>query len=275
MRREDIEMAVPQPAATVEVSQPGVLNVASAPARLTVRWAESEGELREAQRLRYRVFADELGACLNPPAGSPGGHDVDRFDAFCEHLLVRTVTDDGAPGEVVGTYRLLTPSGARLTGGWYSDTEFDLSALDRLRPHTVELGRSCVDPAWRHGGVILLLWTALCQYMVSHDLDTMIGCASMSMEENGAMASAVWHQLREAHLVEPEWRAVPHVPLRLKLPPVGPAVPVPPLIKGYLRCGTKVLGPPAYDPDFHTADFPMMARLADLPPRFRKPPRES
>jgi len=139
----------------------------------------------------------------------------------------------------------------------------------------VELGRSCVDPAWRKGGVILLLWTALCQYMVSRGLDTMIGCASMSMEGDGAMASAVWHQLLDAHHADPRWRAAPRLPLRLKPPTAGPAIPVPPLIKGYLRCGTKVLGPPAYDPDFHTADLPMMARLADLPPRFRKPPQNA
>jgi putative hemolysin len=235
------------------------------------RWAESESDLREAQRLRYRVFAEEMGARLHPFAGAPAGHDVDRFDACCEHLLVRTVAADGTPGAVVGTYRLLTPSGARRAGGWYSDAEFDLAPLVAWRPRTVELGRSCVDPAWRSGGVILLLWTALCHYMAARGFDAMIGCASMPMDGEGALASAVWHQLKPDQLAPDAWRVVPHSPLRLHANAEGSIVAVPPLIKGYLRCGTKVLGPPAYDPDFHTADLPMMARLVDVPLRLRKP----
>lgn len=272
MRRDPIDVTVPSPA-PLEERQPHA--AARDSPRLTVRWAECEADLREAQRLRYRVFAGEMGARLSPLPGTPAGHDSDRFDACCEHLLVRKVNAEGEAGDVVGTYRLLTPSGARRAGGWYSDTEFDLRALDVLRPSTVELGRSCVDPAWRSGGAILLLWTALCQYMVSRGLDTMIGCASMPMDGEGAAASAVWHQLREAHLAAPQWHATPRLPLALHPePPLdGPAAPVPALIKGYLRCGTKVLGPPAYDPDFNTADLPMMARLADLPPRLVKRPR--
>ena len=268
--RAALDMTASQAAASVAASRSLPSDDIAASPRLAVFWADSEVQLREAQRLRYRVFAEELGAHLKPPPGSPPRHDIDRFDAHCEHLLVRTVNAEGAPGDVVGTYRLLTPEGARQAGGWYSDTEFDLRPLDALRPRTVELGRSCVDPAWRSGGVILLLWTALCQYMMSRGLDTMIGCASMSMEGDGAMATAVWHQLRRTHLAQTEWQVTPHRPLELTSLMSSGAVRVPPLIKGYLRCGTKVLGPPAYDPDFNTADLPMMARLADVPARFRK-----
>src|SRR5574341_417661 len=154
-------------------------------ARLEVAWARDESEVREAQRLRYLVFAEEMGARLAPPTGSPEGHDIDVFDAYCEHLLVRAIGDDGEPGMVIGTYRVLTPAAAKRVGGLYSDTEFDLTRLRPLRPKMVELGRSCVHPEHRSGGAILALWGALAEFMVRNDLDTMIGCASISMRDGG------------------------------------------------------------------------------------------
>src|SRR6185295_3187874 len=99
----------------------------AAPLRLEASWAESIDELREVQRLRYLVFACESGARLAPPPGTPPGHDADRFDAFCAHLLVRATVAGKDGGEVVGTYRVLTPDGARRAGGFYSETEFDLA----------------------------------------------------------------------------------------------------------------------------------------------------
>ncbi len=118
---------------------------------LVVSWARHEDEVRQAQRLRYDVFAGEMGARLTSPVP---GHDIDLFDDFCEHLLVR----DEASGAVIGTYRVLTPAQAKRVGGTYSDTEFDLTRLRTLRPRMVELGRSCVHPDHRHGGVIMALW---------------------------------------------------------------------------------------------------------------------
>lgn len=102
------------------------------PPRLTVGWASTADQVRQAQALRYRVFAGEMGARLDTPPGTPPGLDVDRFDAHCEHLLVQTAATDEAPAQVVGTYRVLTPASARRAGGLYSDQEFELSRLDRL-----------------------------------------------------------------------------------------------------------------------------------------------
>jgi putative hemolysin len=232
-----------------------------------VRWAQDEGEVREAQRLRYQVFALEMGAQLAPNVQAPPGHDADRFDDYCEHLLIRTL---GPQREVVGTYRVLTPDAARRAGGLYTETEFDISGVRPLLTSAVELGRSCVHPDWRSGGVVMALWAALGEFMLRHHLDAMIGCASVGMRDGGHAAASLWARLSQTHLAAPEWQATPYRPL-----PVGdlrqdldPEIPA--LIKGYLRCGAKVLGPPAWDQAFNTADLPLMMRFVDLPDRYRR-----
>ena len=239
--------------------------------RLRATWACHDDEVREAQRLRHQVFATELGARLTAPHGAPSGHDIDVYDAYCEHLLVRTVPSvDGEPGEVIGTCRLLTPEAARRIGGLCSETEFDLTRLRSLRPKLVELGRSCVHPDWRSGSVILTLWSALIEFMHRNGLDTMIGCASIGMHDGGHVAASLWEQLRHTHLAPIEWRVPPRLPLPVEELRRNLNVNAPALIRGCLRGGAKVLGPPAWDPDFNTADLPMMMRLADLPAPYRR-----
>ena len=239
--------------------------ITSSRARLQVGWARHRDDVRAAQRLRFDVFAGEFGASLRTPVPY---HDVDRYDDFCEHLLVR----DEATGEVLGTYRALTPAQARRAGSTYADSEFDLTPLAQLRPRMLELGRSCVHPQHRHGAVILALWGALARFMAASDLDTMIGCASIPLQQGALAAAGVWNRVRRTHMAAPPLRIVPHRPL--PLPPdrvlltldAGP----PPLIHSYLRLGARVLGPPAWDPLFNSADLPMLVRLDDLPPRYRR-----
>ena len=234
---------------------------------LLVRWARHQDEVRQAQRLRFEVFAGEMGARLNTPLP---GHDIDLFDDYCEHLLVC----DAATQQVMGTYRVLTPTQARRVGSTYSDTEFDLVRLRQLRARMVELGRSCVHPDHRQGGVIMALWGALAGFMVRNQLDTMIGCASIPMLHNGVVsgdvAASIWRQLRQRHLAPVDCQVRPRLPLPVEQLDDTLQVEPPALIKGYLRLGAKVLGAPAWDPDFNTADLPMLMRIADLPSRYRR-----
>jgi putative hemolysin len=216
---------------------------------IEVAWARHLDEVREAQKLRHEVFAGEMGARL--PKTVPG-HDIDLFDDYCEHLLVR----DAASGQVVGTYRVLTPAQAKRVGGFYSDTEFDLTRLRSLRNNMVELGRSCVHRDHRHGGVIMALWGALAEFMVRNQLDTMIGCASIPMQHEGPhgmvggghAAASIWRQVREKHLASIEYHVRPRLPLPIAELDDSLKVEPPALIKGYLRLGAKVLGAPAWDP---------------------------
>ena len=234
---------------------------------IAVAWAKTSDDVRQAQRLRFDVFATEMGARLDTM--SPG-HDVDIFDDYCEHLLVR----DLATRAVVGTYRVLTPTQAARVGSTYSDTEFDLVRLRGMRDQMVELGRSCVHPDYRNGGVIMTLWGALGEFMVRNNYETVIGCASIPMLHNGIVsgdvAASIWEKLRETHLAPVEYHVRPRLPLPLEQSNGNLDVEIPALIKGYLRTGAKVLGPPAWDPEFNTADLPMIMHFKGLPDRYRK-----
>lgn len=234
---------------------------------IAVAWARHHDEVRAAQRLRYSIFAGEMGARLSTPLPE---HDIDLFDDYCEHLLVR----DADSQEVIGTYRVLTPAQALRVGSTYTDTEFDLTRLRSLRERMVELGRSCVHADYRHGGVIMALWGALAEFMVRNQLDTMIGCASIPMMHNGVVsgevAASIWHQLKQTHLAPIELQVRPRLPLPVEQFNHALTAEPPALIKGYLRLGARILGAPAWDPDFNTADLPMLMRITDLPPRYRK-----
>jgi putative hemolysin len=238
-----------------------------APSTISVQWVRTQSELLEVQRLRYEVFCQELGAQLRTPLP---GHDVDLFDDFCEHLLVR----DERTQHVVGTYRLLTPVQAKRAGSYYSDVEFDLTRLRFLRDQMVELGRSCVHPDHRHGGVIMALWSALAKFMQENQLRWMIGCATIPMKSAGAghghMAASIWRKLMAEHAAPIEHHVRARLPLPVDHLDQGLDVEPPPLIKGYLRLGAKILGVPAWDPDFDAADLPMLMCLDDMPARYRK-----
>ncbi len=231
--------------------------------RFVVGLATSKEDVCEAQKLRWQVFAEEMGAHLPSPVP---GVDIDLYDDFCEHLLVR----DEATGQVVGTYRILTPEAANEVGSYYSDQEFDLVRLQHLRPRMVELGRSCVHSECRSGGVITLLWMGLAEFMQKRGYDTLIGCASIGMQDGGHNAAAIWRAIKDKHLAPPEWRVFPRCPLPLAELDAAPAPIIPPLIKGYLRAGAMVCGEPAWDPDFNTADLPILLPMKNLSPVYAR-----
>ncbi len=228
-----------------------------------IEWASSASEVKEAQRLRYKVFAEEMGANLPQNAE---GLDIDQFDAYCDHLLIR----DQDSLKVVGTYRVLPPHKAQEIGRLYSDSEFDLSRLDHLRPKLVELGRSCVHQDYRSGAVIMALWSGLAQYMLKNGYEIMLGCASIPMADGGHYAASLYNSLGNDQMAPTEFHAFPRLPLPLDKLNGGLDVEPPPLIKGYLKLGAKICSAPAWDPDFNTADLLTMLRLSDINPRYAK-----
>jgi putative hemolysin len=231
--------------------------------RLTFSLARTSAEVTEAQRIRFRVFGEEMGARL-PSAAL--GLDIDRFDRFCEHLLVRDHGNDG----VVGTYRILPPEQARMAGGYYSETEFDLSRLQHLRDRTVEVGRSCVHPDYRDGATITQLWAGLADYIGKHNHEYLIGCASISMGDGGHYAASVYHKVHRLHSAPVEYSVFPHCRLPMESLNRELDVSIPPLIKGYLRLGAYICGEPAWDPDFNCADLFILLPVSRLNERYAK-----
>jgi putative hemolysin len=230
---------------------------------LKVELATTKSDVLEAQRLRWRVFADELGARL--PSREPGV-DQDLYDPYCEHLLVR----DEAKGIIVGTYRILSPEAARRVGGYYSEGEFDLVRLRHLRSGLVEIGRSCIHPDYRSGAVITLLWAGLAHYMHEQGHQTLIGCASIGMADGGHNAANLFTGLIEENMAPLEYRVLPRHRLPFERLVNGQKAEVPPLLKGYLRAGAWICGEPAWDPDFNTADLLVMLPMSRLSSRYAK-----
>lgn len=230
--------------------------------RLAVSLARSPLDIEEAQRLRFKVFSKEMGARIDDRGT---GLDVDAFDLWCDHLIVR----DTGTLRVVGTYRILPPHRTRNLGRLYSETEFDLSRLTHLRPALIEVGRSCVHRDYRSGGVILLLWAGLAAYMKSHGYRHLIGCASVSLADGGRQAARLRDDLQK-YVASPEYRVFPRLPYPHERIERTPTCEMPPLIKGYLRLGAQVCGEPAWDPDFNTADFLIWLSLDQLSARYAR-----
>ncbi|WP_211440886.1 GNAT family N-acetyltransferase [Collimonas humicola] len=235
----------------------------SSEAKLTVSLASTQEEVREVQRLRYKVFIETMGLSA---LANADGLDSDEFDAYCDHLIVR----DTKTLRVVGTYRLMSPHGARRMGRYYSEQEFDLGRLDNLRSSIAEAGRACIDPDYRSGSVIMLLWAGLAAFMRRERCDYLMGCASVSLADGGHNAAALYHALDQSSFSPAEYRVTPHVPFPVHERESGHVAQMPPLLKGYLRSGAWVCGDPAWDPDFHSADFFLLLPLSKLDGRYAR-----
>jgi putative hemolysin len=222
------------------------------PRALQAGLATAAADVEAAQRLRFRVFADEMGARIR---GRAPGRDADMFDPWCEHLIVR----DTASDEVVGTCRILTAERAKRIGTFCSETHFDLTRLAAYKPHTVEIGRACIHPDYRNGTTIALLWRGVATFMRERGFGSLIGCAPISMSDGGAHAVRVYRHLAPRHLAPIEHQVRPrHVLIERDGPGEavdGPAPRVPTLLRRYLRLGAWIGGEPSWDPDFNTADL--------------------
>jgi len=225
--------------------------------------------IEAAQRLRHDVFTTEPGFAL---AGTDG-RDADRFDEYCDHLLVR----DDRTGELVGCYRMLPPPGAIAAGGLYTATEFDVSALDALRPSLVEMGRAVVRTGHRNGAVVLMMWAGILAYLDRSGYDYVTGCVSVPVADPtdtapaGSQLRGVRDFVRRRHAAPPDCTVYPYRPVVVdgrRLDEIDPParVVVPPLMRGYLRLGAQVCGEPAHDPAFGVGDFPALLdkRRADV-----------
>jgi putative hemolysin len=251
----------------------GSATKSSAGPRYSLLLSTDPSLIEAAQRLRYHVFTSTPGFTL--AATGDTQRDDDRFDEFCDHLLVR----DDDTGELVGCYRMLPPTGAIAAGGLYTATEFDVRAFDPLRPSLVEMGRAAVREGHRNGGVVLLMWAGILAYLDRCGYDYVTGCVSVPIDADGDAPGSELRGVRDfvlnRHAAPRQYRVRPYRPVRVNgralddiPPPPRPAVP--PLMRGYLRLGAQVCGEPAHDPDFGVGDFCVLLGKQNADTRYLK-----
>jgi putative hemolysin len=247
---------------------------------LEVRLAQTAAEVRQAQKLRYRVFFQE-GSAVPNPARLIARRDVDTYDAICDHLLVvdhesRDRSAQGRPA-VVGTYRLLRQALAEDYGGFYTAGEFDIGGLIERHGYLqfVELGRSCVLPEYRNKRTVELLWHGIHAYVQQTRCDVMIGCASIEGTDPKRLALPLSFLHHYARAPE-QWRAraLPerYVEMnRLSKEAIDPKAALralPPLIKGYLRLGACVGDGAVIDREFGTTDVLIVLPMSAIQKRY-------
>ncbi|PAW76787.1 MAG: hemolysin [Verrucomicrobia bacterium Tous-C9LFEB] len=230
----------------------------------TLRLATSLEDLHASQRLRYQVFNVELHEGLSSSESS--GRDADKFDPYCDHLLV----EHRSSGHIVGTYRLQTGMLALAQEGYYSAQEFFFAPYEPIRHELIEVGRACVHAAHRNLSVLHLLWRGIARYAQARNCRYLIGCSSLTTQDE-AYGEAMYAELAASHLIREELQTAP-LPghgLRPVVEIPGDYPPLPRLMRAYLGIGAKICGRPAIDRAFKTIDFLTLLDLHDVPPAVR------
>lgn len=238
----------------------------------TVRIAETDADLRAAQRLRYDVFVRELGG-----GGAMVDHDEglerDRFDPYFDHMLI----SDDSSGHVVGVYRLLRGDQAEEVGQFYSEDEYDLTVLRQSGRKLLELGRSCLHADYRGGAAMFHLWNGLADYVADHGIEVLFGVASFHGTDVTPLAQPL-SMLHHNHLAPPELRVRAQPEHFQSMDLVAPEdldrraamLQVPALIKAYLRLGGFVGEGAFIDHAFNTTDICLVLDTARLNARQRR-----
>ncbi|WP_075632463.1 GNAT family N-acetyltransferase [Novacetimonas hansenii] len=239
---------------------------------LGVRIACTDEERDAAQALRYRVFYEEMGAKPDERTRRLR-RDIDDFDEYADHLLVIDhAISSGAKG-VVGTYRLMQGDAAEKLGRFYSSSEYDISLLTEFPGRLLEVGRSCVDQAYRGRAAMQLLWRGIASYIFLHRIDVLFGCASLPGTDPEPLSNELTY-LYHNHLAPPALRVRALPERRGEMLRRDPQLldhrrclaGLPPLIKGYLRLGGYVGDGAVIDTQFNTTDVAVLVKselLAD------------
>ena len=238
---------------------------------LTLRIAETPEEILAAQRLRYEVFYKEMGA---HPIGDMAEkeREFEFYDDYCQHLLVV----DNADNRVVGTYRVLLGTTVAANNiDFYTAKEFDLSKLYATGGRIMEISRSCVLPSHRNKAVINLLWKGIATLVFANDIDYLIGTASffgvdINTEKDSLAYLNAFHAADAS--ISPRVHDAYYNPLpvvdKSAIDPKRAFMALPPLLKGYLRCGA-VVGDGVYiDHQFNCVDVSVIMPIAQVTDRY-------
>ena len=233
------------------------------PQRYQAEVARDEATIRATQQLRYRVFAEEMGAHLHTRIE---GLDYDEIDDYCDHLLVRE-TETGA---IVACTRLLADVQAEKLGHFYSEGEFDLGRVLAQPGRFLEIGRTCVDPAHRGSVVLSTLWNGLAEYVYQGRFNYLMGCASITPGPHGFAVGAVYRKIDPRQFGPKELAVKSKNPVPTWMQCQQDESGIPPLLQAYLRLGAQVCGDPYWDEDFNVMDVFILLDLTRLQNRYEK-----
>lgn len=229
--------------------------------RFRVGLAQNQAEVIEAQQLRYRIFAEEMGAEID---GGDLGIDADELDQYCDHLIVRDDT-----GRMVACTRLLNGQQAQQAGGFYSEHEFQIDAIKNLVGNQLEVGRTCVDAEFRSGATIATLWSGLADYVAENKIDYLFGCASIGLEDEDE-ALRIMDAINDRYLSAPDLRVESRKAFPMREFNQEGKCRMPPLVKAYVSLGARACGEAYWDEDFHCVDVFMLLNIKELHPRYRR-----
>ncbi len=244
--------------------------------KFDIRLARGEADVLSAQRLRYAVFVEELGG-----DGELVDHanrlERDAFDPYFDHLiLIDRRRETARLDHVVGVYRLMRADQAEAMGHFYSDDEYDLTALKNSGRKLLELGRSCLHPDYRGGPAMFHLWNALAEYVRKHQVEVLFGVASFHGTDPEPIAESLSY-LHHNHLAPPDLRVRAATGQFQSMDLIAPGhidrkramVGMPTLIKAYLRLGGMVGEGAFVDRAFNTTDVCLLMDTQRLNPRQR------
>lgn len=242
---------------------------------ISVRLASSEQDISAAQHLRYRVFYEEYAATPDDDmAGSQ--RDMDIFDTISDHLIVIDKTIEDKEKQIVGTYRLLRRDVAEKHGQFYTSNEYNIDPILNYDSSILELGRSCVLFEYRTRPVLQMLWQGIVEYVLSHDINLMFGCASFHGTDVNAISKQLSY-LYHHHLAPEEIRARAldqrfvnmNIHAKETLSEKECFAALPPLIKGYLRVGCKIGDGAVVDHQFNTTDVCIIVPTNEIAARYK------
>ncbi len=252
--------AAGQPGAGAAISRDGVYAANQSRAEAAT---DSTALIKEAQALRFRVFAKEMGAKLKTESE---GLDYDEVDSYCDHLVVY----DNLNKKIVGYTRLLNQDQAVRLGRFYSQSEFNLDQVLTLPGRFLEIGRTCVDPDYRGGAVLTTLWSALVQYALEGQFNYLLGCASITPGPSGFAVDAIYRNIEAKNIAPSSLHVTPSIPVPSELRCNRDESGIPPLLKAYFRFGAVVCGEPCWDEDFNCIDLFVLLPLDQLQERYSK-----
>ncbi|MAR93071.1 MAG: hemolysin [Pseudomonadales bacterium] len=251
----------------LRTQRPAAVSNGKASPRIFAEFIHSEQEIRQVQQMRYQVFCAEYKVELPVNMvwnGQPV--DVDDLDDHCLHLVVR----DAASGDIIGYTRVLTCEQAAKVGHYYSSHEFEINNIIKRPGRFLEIGRTCIHPRHRNGATIAVLWAFLARFMQENDYRYLFGCASVSLDDGGAMLAALMPVIREKFMADEEYRVFPKVPFpgADKHTDLKPSFP--PLLKAYTRMGAQICGDACWDPDFNVADLFVLLDVNNVANRYAR-----